>query len=271
MMSTYLDTIWSILPNILQSGANIILNLLSGLVSNAPQIIAQAGTMLVNFIAAIASHLPEILQKGIEIIGQLLAGIIRETPNLIGKIPGIIADIGSAFLNKDWGSIGLNIIKGISSGIVSAAGNLVSAAIDAARDAVEAVKGWLGIASPSKLMRDEVGKYMALGMGIGFKKNVPTKEMEASLGESVTRMKVAAKSVTSRPLIQKTTGEVVTEVKGTTNNPLPTYPEFDYERIGEETAKAMEGMGVYLDKKPVGKIVAPVVNEEMGKMERRKT
>lgn len=47
--------------------------------------------------------------------------------------------------------------------------------------------------------------------------------------------------------------------------------DIDYEQIGKETAKAMEGMGVYLDKKPVGKIIAPEVNNELGKLERRKT
>lgn len=48
-------------------------------------------------------------------------------------------------------------------------------------------------------------------------------------------------------------------------------PEIDYERIGKETAKAMEGMGVYMDSKPVGKMVTSVVNEELGRIERRKT
>nr|DAD86086.1 MAG TPA: minor tail protein [Siphoviridae sp. ctGyV19] len=45
----------------------------------------------------------------------------------------------------------------------------------------------------------------------------------------------------------------------------------DYERMGRETAKAMKGMGVYLDKRPVGKIIAPVVSEEMGKVNERRT
>lgn len=49
------------------------------------------------------------------------------------------------------------------------------------------------------------------------------------------------------------------------------FPEFDYRRMGKETAKAMEGMGVYMDKKPVGKIIAPEVNDNLGKIERRKT
>lgn len=266
MLTTWIDTVLSMLPSILQSGADMILNLLSGLVSNAPQIISQAGAMLIDFIATIASHLPEILQKGIEIIGQLLAGIIREVPNLIASIPGIIADIGSAFLDKDWAGIGWDIISGIGSGIASAAGNLVDAAVSAAKDAVEAVKGWLGIASPSKLMRDQVGKYMALGMGVGFEQNVPTRDMTDSISGAIGQMQRKVSSITTRPA----TATVYPFNPGK-DNPGSTPEPIDYDRLGEATAKAMEGMGIYMDSKPVGKLVTPTVNDELGKLERRKT
>ena len=51
------------------------------------------------------------------------------------------------------------------------------------------------------------------------------------------------------------------------------YGSFDgiIQSVGKETAKAMEGMGIYLDKKPVGKIIAPAVNDELGRIDRRKT
>ena len=232
MLTTYLDTIYGMYPSILQSGANIIINLLTGLLRNAPQIISQAGTMLVNFIATIASHLPEILQKGIEIIGQLLAGIIREVPNLIASIPGIIADIGSAFMEKDWLGIGLDIIAGIAKGIVNAAGSLVDAAVDAAKDAVNAVKGWLGIESPSKLMRDEVGKYMALGMGIGFERNVPTEGMTDSLSGALEKMQKRATAVTAvSPLSTKQV------VRSAINN--YTDKDTDYERLKKVFREAL--------------------------------
>lgn len=196
MLVTWIGIIYGMLPSIMQSGADIVLNLLGGLLRNAPEIISQAGQMLVGYIAAIASNLPAILQKGIEIIGQLLAGIIREAPSLLAAVPGIIAGIGSAFLDKDWLGIGRDIIAGIGSGIISAAGHLVSAAVDAARNAVNAVKGWLGIKSPSRLMRDEVGKYMALGMGIGFEKNVPTGDMAREIEASVLRLQNTAAAIT---------------------------------------------------------------------------
>ena len=218
MTSNFIQTILSHLPSILQAGVNLILNLLSGLVQAAPQIIQQAAQMLAEFISTIASHLPEILQKGIEIVGELIAGLISRIPDVISSTIDIISSIQESFDNIDWVSIGLNIIDGIVSGIISAAGSLVDAAVGAAEDAVEAVKDWLGIASPSKLMRDEVGKYMARGMGIGFETNVPTEEMTDRVSRSVEQMRGAAEQVTSRTPItaiqaSKTVSDNYTDAK----------------------------------------------------------
>ena len=262
MLTTWIDTILGMLPDILQSGCDMILNLLSGLVSNAPKIISQAGKMLVDFIATIASHLPEILQKGIEIIGELLAGIIQEVPDLIASIPGIIADIGSAFLDKDWADIGWNIISGIGSGIASAAGNLVDAAISAAKDAVNAVKRWLGIKSPSRLMRDEVGKYMALGMGEGFEDNVPTGDMQNSLADSVNKMRQSTSSITQKA--PSTTGQAIFASNHGKDNP-PSPDPIDYDRMGKAVADALDGTAVNMDGDKVGDIITQRVDSNMGR------
>ena len=122
MTSNFIQTILSHLPSILQAGVNLILNLLSGLVQAAPQIIQQAAQMLAEFISTIASHLPEILQKGIEIVGELIAGLISRIPDVISSTIDIISSIRESFDNIDWVSIGLNIIDGIVSGIIGAAG-----------------------------------------------------------------------------------------------------------------------------------------------------
>lgn len=197
VITNFVSGVLSSLPSVLQSGADMILNLLHGLVQNAPQIITQAGIMIADFASAIGERLPDILQKGIEIIGQLLAGIIEEVPKLLASIPGIIADIGSAFLDKDWGEIGLNIIKGIATGVKNAAGELVDAAVNAAENALNWVKDKLGINSPSRVFRDQVGKNMALGIGVGFEDNIPYKDMEKQANKMVSRIQGAALGVTT--------------------------------------------------------------------------
>lgn len=197
VITNFISGILSSLPSVLQSGADMILNLLHGLVQNAPQIITQAGVMIADFASAIGERLPDILQKGIEIIGELLAGIIEEVPNLLASIPGIIADIGSAFLDKDWGEIGLNIIRGMATGVKNAAGELVDAAVNAAENALNWVKDKLGIHSPSRVFRDQVGKNMALGIGVGFEDNIPYKDMEKQANKMVSRIQGAALGVTT--------------------------------------------------------------------------
>lgn len=197
VITNFVSGVLSSLPSVLQSGADMILNLLHGLVQSAPQIITQAGIMITDFASAIGERLPDILQKGIEIIGQLLAGIIEEVPKLLASIPGIIADIGSAFLDKDWGEIGLNIIKGIATGVKNAAGELVDAAVNAAENALNWVKDKLGIRSPSRVFRDQVGKNMALGIGVGFEDNIPYKDMEKQANRMVSRIQGAAIGVTT--------------------------------------------------------------------------
>lgn len=245
MMMTWLDTIWGMLPSILQSGADIILNLLNGLVSNAPQILSQAGQMLIDYIATIASNLPAVLQKGIEIIGQLLAGIIQAVPDLIASIPGILADIGSAFLDKDWGEIGLNIIKGIASGIAGAVGTLVDAAKEAAGNALDSVKDFLGIESPSKVFRDQVGKYMAQGMGVGFERYMPVDDMIHSTDTAIKKMQRDVTRITGDyPSSNKPIGPYK-------NNPVNTQGDkIDYdrlERIQRKVAKEQSNRPIYLN------------------------
>ena len=244
MMMTWLNTIWGMLPSILQSGADMILNLLNGLVSNAPQILSQAGQMLIDYIATIASNLPAVLQKGIEIIGQLLAGIIQAVPDLLASIPGIIADIGSAFLDKDWGEIGLNIIKGIASGITGAVGTLVDAAKEAAGNALDSVKDFLGIESPSKVFRDQVGKYMAQGMGVGFERYMPVDDMIRSTDAAIKKMQRDVTRITGDyPSSNKPIGPYK-------NNPVNTQGDkIDYdrlERIQRKIAKEQNGRPIYL-------------------------
>lgn len=185
------------LPTVLQSGAQMILQIVNGIINNLPSIVSAAAQAIARFVGSITNNLPQVLSTGIKILGQLAAGLIRAIPNLVGKIPQIISAIKNAFTGVDWGSIGMNIIRGIASGIASAAGEIVSAAVSAAKNAVNAVKGWLGIHSPSRRMRDEVGKYMALGVGVGFEKNIPVEDMQDSIGYAVNSMRKSVGAVTS--------------------------------------------------------------------------
>lgn len=197
VITNFVNGLLSSLPSVLQSGVQMILRLVDGIINNLPAIVSAAAQAIARFIASIASNLPQILSTGIKIIGELASGLIRAIPNLVGKIPQIISAIKDAFLSVDWLSVGVNIIKGIASGVASAAGQLVDAAVSAATDALNWVKSKLGIHSPSRVFRDQVGKNMALGIGVGFEDNIPYKDMEKQANKMVSRMQRAALGVTT--------------------------------------------------------------------------
>lgn len=197
VITNFVNGLLSSLPSVLQSGVQMILRLVDGIINNLPAIISAAAQAIARFVASVASNLPQILSTGIKIIGELASGLIRAIPNLVGKIPQIISAIKDAFLSVDWISVGVNIIKGIASGVASAAGQLVDAAVSAATDALNWVKSKLGIHSPSRVFRDQVGKNMALGIGVGFEDNIPYKDMEKQANKMVSRIQGAALGVTT--------------------------------------------------------------------------
>lgn len=158
------------LPQLLEKGVEIIGSLASGIASNIPAIISAIANTMVSLMARIGQSLPQLLQSGIQIIGKLEAGIIQAIPKVIAAIPKVVSGIVKTFKEHDWGSIGLNIIKGIANGISGAVGTIIEAAKNAAKSAFEAAKNFLGIKSPSRLFM-QLGQQTDAGLAKGLEDN----------------------------------------------------------------------------------------------------
>lgn len=167
VITYFANTIISMLPTILSAGARLLLRLVNGIINNLPQIAQAAATAIVRFVALIGQNLPQILQSGITIIGKLAAGLIRAIPNLVGQIPAIISAIVNAFTSQNWGSIGINIISGIASGLRSAAHMLWDAVKGVLGGFKENVLAFFGIHSPSR-WGAYVGEMIDTGIANGL-------------------------------------------------------------------------------------------------------
>lgn len=177
-------------------GKNIITFLKNGITSMISAV-ASAAKNVQNGIVNTIKNLPSTLSNlGKNAVSKLANAIASGISNIVGKAKNIVSGIKNAFTSFSWGSIGSNIIKGIANGIAGAVGGLVNAAINAAKSAFNAAKKALGIHSPSRLFRDKIGKMMALGMGIGFEKNIPVDDMQKSLSDPLKKIKRTALDVT---------------------------------------------------------------------------
>ena len=246
MILTLVESLISNLPQLITSGLQLMEGLAQGIANAIPQVAAKAPVIIGKLASTIITNLPKIVQTGVKIITQLAVGLVQGIPALLGKIPSMISQIKNAFTSVNWGSVGMNIISGIASGISSAVGSLISAATSAASSALDAIKSKLGIHSPSRVFRDQVGKMMALGMGIGFEKNIPVGSMNAGVQKAVQSLQRSVQLTTSvNP--DRTVG-------GIKNNPIFKDQGFDYdrfERIQRKIAKENGNKPVFLDTKRI--------------------
>ncbi len=195
MITNYISAISSLLPQIIQSGVQLILNFVNGIIqklpamvetagkivtnfasgvlNNLPQIISAAIQMVTKIVITIGQNLPQILQSGVMIVGKLAAGLIRAIPTLIGQIPQIIESIKNTFLNVDWGSIGHNIIQGITNGLKSAGHMLWEAVKGILGNFKDNVLAFFGIHSPSR-WGVFVGEMIDAGFAKGIIGELPT-------------------------------------------------------------------------------------------------
>lgn len=245
ILSQLLNAFLSGLPGMLDAGAKLIGNIGSGLLQNGPTVLTAIASVIAQLLSTIVSHLPELLQKGIELIGQLAAGIIEAIPKIALAVPKVISEIKTKFSEIDWGEVGSNIISGIAKGITGAVGKIKEAAEGAARKAYETAKKALGINSPSKLMRDEVGKFIPAGIAEGINRNAKVISFDAVANHIVSNAKstIGAETV---PLAYASGG---------------TY--IDYDRMGDQMRKAINGTAVQMDGKSIGRITTPTVNRSM--------
>ena len=171
IVSSFLTMIVENLPQVISAGAQILQSIVEGIGASLPQIVAAAVEMLAEFLQTIVQNLPQILAAGFGLITSLIEGIGNALPGVITAAGEIASTIWDTITGIDWLDLGANIIRGLINGIGSMAGALWEAATNIARSALDAIKSFFGIASPSKLMQLEIGPYIPQGLAIGIEKN----------------------------------------------------------------------------------------------------
>lgn len=172
------------------------IQLLMALVDAIPEILVALGNALPQIISAILNAVvdavPKLLKKSRELFGKIMEAL----GELLGKLPGKMLEVRDSIVNgirNSLGSIG-SAAADIVSAIWDHIKELPGMVLDVGRDLVEGLwngisdmVGWIGdkisgfgdsvlgglkdffgIASPSKVMRDEVGKFLPAGIAIGI-------------------------------------------------------------------------------------------------------
>lgn len=181
--------------NWLSLGKSLITGLKNGIMgakSNAVNAIKNVYSSLVNGIKNLPSKLKEIGTNGVKNVGSGITGKLSTVKTAAGKIityavngikglPSSLATkakdavvkMKDKFTKVDWLSVGKNIVKGIAKGIGDFAWILVDKMTSLASKAFDSVTSFFGIHSPSRLMRDKVGKMLPAGISVGLERAFP--------------------------------------------------------------------------------------------------
>lgn len=147
------------------------LQFLNGVIDFVRQLPARVGAFLSNVVSRVAAWAGQLASKG----RAAAQGLLNAVVNTVRQIPGRVADVGMNLVRGVWNGIsgGLGWIKGKISGWVG--------------DVTGFLKRLFGIKSPSTVMRDEVGRYLAQGIGVGFEEEMPSvlRTMQRSMGGMV--------------------------------------------------------------------------------------
>jgi phage-related protein len=150
-------------------------NFVSNVVSFVQQLPGKIWDLLTSAAAKVAAWAGDLASKGASAATSLFNAVV----NGLASLPDKITSIGSSIVQGLWNGINgmydwvIGQIKGFGQGIV------------------DGLKDFLGIESPSKLMRDEVGKMLAEGIAVGFGSEMPDtlRSMRKSMSGTVDALR----------------------------------------------------------------------------------
>lgn len=183
IITNLIDAVLDHLPDIIDAGFKLITSLVDALPQIIITIVKAVPKIITGIIGALVKAIPKIITTGVE----LLVSIIKNLPQIIAKIITAIPDIIKALVDgfgdylSDMADIGLNLIKGLWNGIKDAGAWLRDKISGFFGGVVDSIKDFFGIASPSKLMRDQVGKFIAQGIWVGFNEEDPMNQINRDL------------------------------------------------------------------------------------------
>lgn len=159
---------------IIDAAIQLIIGLADGIVFALPKLVAKVPVIIEKLIRALVANLPKLQAMGMDLILKLGMGLIAAIPELLSAIPQIIMAIINGFKGGvgDLKGVGGDLIRGLWDGIKDMSKWITNKLKGFGESVLGGIKDFFGIHSPSKVMADEVGKNLALGIGEGFADNI---------------------------------------------------------------------------------------------------
>ena len=180
-------------PQLVELGLILVEALVEGIAENTDTLVPAIIDAIIKITETLLQHLPDLIAAAGQLMGALASGLIQAIPHIVMQIPQIILAILTA-LGESFASfigVGVQMVQGIISGIKDSISWVKQQIASWVGDVVAFFKEMLGIASPSKVMADQVGAQMAAGVGEGFADGLSDVERDMADAQGELNRKMA--------------------------------------------------------------------------------
>lgn len=211
------------LVEIVSKGIDIIADGLSDMLISAKQGASDIVDGVAEFFSEIPGKISDSLSDTIESVVEWGSDLMQKGKNAAKDLVDSVVT-GITSLPGELKDIGIEIVKGLWEGIKSMIGWLGDKISDFGSGIVKGFKKVFDINSPSRVMRDSVGKYIAQGVGVGFTEELP------DIGKAAVDMFT---SINFTPDIKALSdiGKEVLQIPET----IPIRPDKSFSDIAEDT------------------------------------
>ncbi len=165
-LPTIIETIISVLLESLPLLIEAAIDLFMGIVVAIPEVFVALVEYLAEMVTVIIEGVKEVWPKFKEWLGELGENLKESFGEMIENVVEKFKDLPERFKE-----VGTDTIKGLWEGIQDMTSWIVEKIQGFGDTVLGGIKDFFGIASPSKIMRDEVGKWIPEGIAIGIDKN----------------------------------------------------------------------------------------------------
>lgn len=173
------------LPDIISCGVDVLISLIAGLGQAMPELIPTVVDIILTIVVTLVNNVDLLIDAAIKLAVGISVGLVRAIPQIASCLPEIIAAIVNGLMSAvtQVADVGRNLIRGLWDGIADMGSWIGEKIKGFGQNVVNSLKDFFGIHSPSTVFRDEIGKYLGLGIGAGFSESMSTvkRQMQQSL------------------------------------------------------------------------------------------
>lgn len=163
-------------PQMVDAGMKLLFGILEGIGAHIQDVVEAALDIIDGFLAGIAEGLPGVVSSAVDVVSTFLISIGQELPKIIDAgfkmivnfVNGLSVAIreNAPIVGEAMGNLAIAMVDGLVLGIMAGIGTVVNSVMELGKSALDGLKNFLGIHSPSKEF-EELGMYTSEGFAKG--------------------------------------------------------------------------------------------------------